>query len=332
VKIKESLFLAVCGGVILPLALSADPFATAATLPAPAAVCRSTDLVGSRVVAQDGSEIGRVSDVVMDLQHGRVAFAVITTSGDERKIATPAALLLAQPGGNALTLACDSSRFRAAPDFAKMDLENPGWAATTLAYYGVPQPTAQLASSEIITEPAGAALPAVTAHEHDEAMGRIVAGYQRGKGQAHLRDDQYWNNASPDTAYVEAPAITMAATPAPVVAAPLPAYARSSDLVGMAVQDANGAPVGDIKDVVIDWNSGRVAFAVLDASGVAGLSGGYIAIAPDALRRTAGSGGLIVNATRETLAAAPHFDRAQWPSASDRAFTAQVNHFYHQSP
>jgi hypothetical protein len=39
-----------------------------------------------------------------------------------------------------------------------------------------------------------------------------------------------------------------------------------------------------------------------------------------------------VDASKKDLAAAPGFDRKQWPSGADQAFVEQVNHFYSQFP
>ena len=86
---------------------------------------------------------------------------------------------------------------RAASDFAKSDLEDPNWITSAYAYFDVTPPappTQEMASSQIIDEPAGAQLPAVSAQEHDKEMSHILHQYQLGKGEAHQMDNKYWNN------------------------------------------------------------------------------------------------------------------------------------------
>jgi sporulation protein YlmC with PRC-barrel domain len=308
-------------------------------MPSPAAGCRATDLIGAQIVGAHGQDVGKLSDIVFDMRHGQVAFAVITTLEDERRIAVPAAVVLAQPGRNNLTLACDEQKLRAANDFAKSDLEDPNWINSAYAYFDVtppPSPAQEMASSQVIDEPAGAQLPAVSAQEHDKEMSHILRQYQLGKGEAHQMDNKYWNNSPAETTPPATDPLLTMPRPAPVTvarpASPVPYFIRSSDLVGCAVEDVNGHPVGDIKDAVVDWAQGRFVFAVLDPTGELSMDGRYIPIAPAALGSTPNGGALTVNVTKEALMSAPNFDRAQWPDVSDQGFIRDVYHYYHPLP
>ena len=309
-----------------------------------AASYRASDILGMEAQDRFGQNVGRISDVVYDMRTGRISFGVITTLEDDRKIAVPASLLVAQPGAGAMTLACDTQHFRAAVDFKKTDVSDPQWAAMTLAYYGVTQPVVPpeqwqprvaAVSPPLVVEPAGVAAPAVSAPDHDAEIGRITAHYQRGKGQARQMDERYWNNASPDTSYVEAatpvvvaPDVTATAPVVSPVAPPTAVYARSSDLIGMPVRDAMGKRVGAIKDVVMDWTTGRMLFAVLDPRGISGARDRYIAIIPGALTRSDAGGYLIANVPKDFLANAPSFDRTQWPGPADQEFVTAVYNYY----
>jgi hypothetical protein len=101
-------------------------------------------------------------------------------------------------------------------------------------------------------------------------------------------------------------------------------------MVGTAVRDSKGQPVGEIKDVMIDWSDKQMTFAVLDPSGAVGLGHRFLAVAPAALNYSAGGGNLVVNTTRDRLASAPGFDRTAWPSASDKDFVRQTDRFYNR--
>jgi len=341
VKIKECLIGVVFCGAALPLVSAAHPIADAtATLPpvmtAPVSSCRATDLIGSEIMGAHEQDVGKLSDIVFDMRGGKIAFAVITTLEDERRIAVPAGVVLAQPGQNNLTLACSEQKLHAGSDFAKSDLQDPNWVNSTYAYFDVTPPAAQqVASAQIIYEPAGAALPTLSAHEHDKEMGQILKQYQLGKGEAHQMDERYWSNVSSETGY-PAPVIMPAPASGPVTvvqpAAPASRFIRSSDLVGCAVTDINGNPVGDIKDAVVDWPRGRLVFVVLDPTGELSMSDRYIPIAPAALSRTPNGGALAVDVTKDALTQAPSFDRTQWPDISDRGFVQDVYRYYNQTP
>ncbi len=339
---KECFIGVVLCGAALPLVSAAYPIPDAAStlppvMPAPASSCRATDLIGSAIMGAHGQDVGKLSDIVFDMRQGKISFAVITTLEDERRIAVPAAVVLAQPGQNNLTLACDEQKLRAASDFAKSDLEDPNWVNSTYAYFDVTPPNApQVASAQIIYEPAGAELPTMSAHEHDKEMSAILNQYQLGKGEAQQMDNKYWNNASSETGYPVTPGEPVVTAPVPVTvaqpAAPTSTLMRASDLVGCAVTDINGRPVGDIKDAVVDWKRGRLVFAALDPTGELSMSGQYIPIPPEALSRTPNGGALTVAATKDALAQAPSFDRTQWPDISDAGFVHDVYRYYHQIP
>jgi sporulation protein YlmC with PRC-barrel domain len=105
--------------------------------------------------------------------------------------------------------------------------------------------------------------------------------------------------------------------------------ARLSDLTGIPVKDGQGEIAGEIKDVVLNWSSGQVDYAVLDSAGVADLGGKYIAIPLQDLSRSPAGGTLITTLSKEQMSGAPHFNAAHWPPPQDKAFLDQVNHFYH---
>jgi len=279
---------------ILPFAAPADPVPEGPAVPAgPLTSARAghervSDVIGRAIIGREGQSVGALSDVVFDMSDGRVAFGVVTTLEDERKIAVPAALLKTKSGGSSLAMSCSQQHFRAASDFSQSDLRNPAWASESYAYFGLPQPGQQLAAGPVVVEAAGAKLSQFSAPP---------------KG-------------------VETP-ISPAKTSALQ-------FTRWCDLAGNAVKDRDGNVVGDVKDVVIDWPSGRMSFAILDATGVVGLSQQYIAIAPRALKPSPAGGSFVADITKNELAAAPSFMRGQWAAAETPDFAEQVNRFYSQ--
>jgi len=285
-------------GVILPVMAKANPFPaappppTGPLRPTAAADDKATDLIGESVAGREGQNVGTLSDIVFDMRDGRVAFGVITTLEDERKIAVPAALLQVKPESHSLAMGCSEQHFRASSDFARNDLRDPSWEGATHAYFGLPQPEQQMATADgpVIVEAAGAELSQFTA---------------------------------PAKSAVD----SASATPM----AKASSFVRWSDLAGNAVEDKDRHPVGDIRDAVIDWAKGHMLYAVLDASGIDGLGHQYIAIAPGALQPSAAGGSFVVKVAKSDLASAPSFEPAQWPGAADHTFADSVNHFYRQA-
>src|ERR1043165_7413995 len=60
-------------------------------------------------------------------------------------------------------------------------------------------------------------------------------------------------------------------------------FTRSSDLVGLQIKDSQGNNIGEVKDVVIDWKSSRIAYAVVAPTGISELNNKYLAIPATAL-------------------------------------------------
>ncbi len=109
------------------------------------------------------------------------------------------------------------------------------------------------------------------------------------------------------------------------------AEVRMSKLIGMAVHDAGGKKVGDIKDVVLDTDSGRVHYAVLSFGGFAGLRDKLFAV-PLSKLHADDKGRLTLDATKQQIESAPGFDRAHWPDWNAGAYRTEVDRRYGATP
>jgi sporulation protein YlmC with PRC-barrel domain len=89
---------------------------------------------------------------------------------------------------------------------------------------------------------------------------------------------------------------------------------RISKLIGMNVQDREGKSLGEIKDVVIDANTGEIKYAVLSAGGTLGIGEKRYAMSL-ARAKPDGKGKLVADFDRAALESAPAFDAPQ-PAAS----------------
>lgn len=84
----------------------------------------------------------------------------------------------------------------------------------------------------------------------------------------------------------------------------------SADKVkGTIVYNANEERLGSIDSVMIDKQSGKVAYAVMSFGGFLGIGEKYHPLPWDGLTYDEGVGGYRVNLTRESLEGAPSYDR-----------------------
>lgn len=104
---------------------------------------------------------------------------------------------------------------------------------------------------------------------------------------------------------------------------------RASKFIGADVENAQGEDLGQIEDLVLDPQDGRVAYAVLSFGGFLGLGEKYFAIPWKALQAKAGEDDtLILNVEKEKLTNAPGFDKNTWPDMTNRQWGEEIHTYY----
>ncbi len=107
-------------------------------------VVSSVEVVGDEVHGANGESLGRIEDVLLDVERGRVAYVVLSPVGAIGKLfAVPweAMSIDVSRGGDGWRLDVDRARFAAAPGFARGEWPNfadPQFAAGVYSYYGIP--------------------------------------------------------------------------------------------------------------------------------------------------------------------------------------------------
>ena len=124
----------------------------------------------------------------------------------------------------------------------------------------------------------------------------------------------------------------VAADPATTIA-PSRHY-RASTIESMKVENAAGEDIGKIKDLVIDFNSGKVQYAALDFGGFLGVGDKLFAVPWSAFKYVEGSGSdrhLVLNVNKEQLKNAPGFDKNHWPDVANPNWAKDVDKYYKQT-
>ena len=104
----------------------------------------------------------------------------------------------------------------------------------------------------------------------------------------------------------------------------------TSTLTGTDVRNRQGENLGDIKDFVLDIETGRVLYAVLDFGGFLGIGDKYFAVPLEAFRADTQSEKLVLDVDKARLENAPGFDKNDWPSTPNETFVESVYDFYGQ--
>jgi sporulation protein YlmC with PRC-barrel domain len=98
----------------------------------------------------------------------------------------------------------------------------------------------------------------------------------------------------------------------------------SSTLTHDAVYNRRGEKLGDIKDLMIDTENGRVVYAVLSFGGFLGVGDKLFAVPLDAFEVNTTKEHLTLDVTKERLENAPGFNQDNWPRTPDRTFVDEV--------
>jgi len=90
---------------------------------------------------------------------------------------------------------------------------------------------------------------------------------------------------------------------------------KASSLVGMEVRNNSDEKLGKIEDIVVDFSSGKIAYAVLNAGTL--FKAKYLAVPANAFTPSADQKHLILMADKAKLETAKGFDKNMWPSVSN---------------
>jgi sporulation protein YlmC with PRC-barrel domain len=98
----------------------------------------------------------------------------------------------------------------------------------------------------------------------------------------------------------------------------------SSTLTHDSVYNRTGEKLGDIKDLMIDTENGRVVYAVLSFGGLLGVGDKLFAIPMDAFEVNTTQERLMLDVTKDRLENAPGFNKDNWPRTPNRTFVDDV--------
>jgi sporulation protein YlmC with PRC-barrel domain len=105
--------------------------------------------------------------------------------------------------------------------------------------------------------------------------------------------------------------------------------AEASKVIGQDVEDSQGDKLGDIKDLAVDYDNGRIAAVLISHGGILGVGAKLVAVPPSQLSgvMTADDDDyeLVLNVNEETLKSAPEF---KWDEEDHRqALMTSYRHF-----
>ncbi|HLH00034.1 MAG TPA: PRC-barrel domain-containing protein [Bryobacteraceae bacterium] len=106
----------------------------------------------------------------------------------------------------------------------------------------------------------------------------------------------------------------------------------ASTIKGDDVKNRADENLGSIQDLMIDLESGRIAYAVLSFGGFLHMGNKLFAIPWSAFTVDEDRKCLILDADKSTLENAPGFDKDNWPDMADQTWGERIYSYYGQTP
>jgi sporulation protein YlmC with PRC-barrel domain len=112
----------------------------------------------------------------------------------------------------------------------------------------------------------------------------------------------------------------------------VPNLLSTSTLSGDKVVNPDGEHLGEIKDFMVDLDSGHIAYAVLSFGGFLGMGNKLFAVPFESLRVDTTEKRFVLDVPKERLKEAPGFDKDDWPQHRDASFLNEVYTYYGYEP
>ncbi len=106
----------------------------------------------------------------------------------------------------------------------------------------------------------------------------------------------------------------------------------ASSLIGDGVTNRAGEDLGGITELMVDINTGHIAYAVLSFGGFLGLGDKLFAVPWKALTIDTDNKKFVFDVQKERLENAPGFDQDNWPDMANEQWGREIHSYYGHKP
>lgn len=265
---------------------------------------KASTLIGMEIKNLQGEKLGKVEDLAVDVESGRIVQVILATGGilgiGQTLHAVPPGALHHDVTNKVLHLDADAQKLAASPRF-----EMSKWAeccesnhvAKVYSHYGepawFPSSAHQDAKPTVAARNAQEARKTEGAWNKDRPMGKSVA-HQSWPKPGHIR--------------------------------------RASKLMGLSVLNRQDEKLGKVEDLMVDLPAGRIVAVILSSGGFLGMGDELSAVPPSALEFDMERDNLRLDASKQALSDAPHFKANEWPDLGEPGYVGGVYRSYKVEP
>ena len=294
---------------------------------------KASDLIGMTVNNYQDEKLGKVSDLAIDVESGRIVQVILSTGGfigiGETLTAVPPGALHHDVAQKVLHLDANKEKVKGGPAF-----QSANWAeccdsnhlSAVYGYYG------EESSFRFI-------------HKGDAVLdglrnpdGQINKDGQRNTDNTLTRDGQRnadgtFNTASSrdaDGTWERNRPLRERQSMIPM--SRLGYVQKASKIIGTSVKNLQDEKLGQVENLLVDLSSGRIVAVIVSSGGFLGIGDELSAVPPTALRFNTDRDVLQLDASKEMLSSSPHFKANQWPDFSQPTYAAGVYRAYRVEP
>ncbi|MGH8470413.1 MAG: PRC-barrel domain-containing protein [Gammaproteobacteria bacterium] len=103
---------------------------------------------------------------------------------------------------------------------------------------------------------------------------------------------------------------------------------RVKTVIGMNVKNSQGEALGEIHDLVLNFDDGDIAYVVISSGGLLGMGDTLRAVPWKALSLNSKADGFVVNIDQTAWKNAPSFKDNDWPEVADQDWNRQLEGYY----
>jgi sporulation protein YlmC with PRC-barrel domain len=302
---------------------------------------RATDIIGMTVKNYQNERLGKVEDLAVDVESGRIVQVILSTGGflgmGYTLTAVPPGALRHDAANKVLQLNASKEKLAAALRFdsSKWDKDTQSNRVTEVyGYYGEQpyfvadnegyrNPSLEGTVASTLPRNMDGSINTEGARTLDKANNVEIAGNLEAANnwlstrnpdgtwtREYYSNERRANNAWSRLGYVQ----------------------KASRLMGTPVKNLQDENLGKVENLMVDLSAGRIVAVIISSGGYIGPGDELSAVPPTALRFNAQHDTLQLDASREMLAGSPHFKASQWPDFSQPGYAGGVYHAYNVVP
>ncbi len=270
---------------------------------------KTSEIIGMAVKNYQGEKLGKVEDLALDLESGRIVQVILARGGfigiGDTFTAVPPGALHHDTAQKVLHLDTNREQFKNAPKFEMTQWEGFSDSNHLAAVYGHYGEESTFHFVQWNAQPAEAQSPLAIHRERE--LNLTATGTE---GENRVTGDR--QSMIPEARLLR--------------------VRKASTLMGLTVKNLQDEKLGKVENILVDLAAGRVLAVIISSGGFLGLGDELSAVPAAALHYSADGANLQLDTSKEMLQQAPHFRANEWPDVTQPDYANGVYQAYRISP